>query len=323
MPPWHAAGEPGTWANDRRLSTEEKSVLLRWLDAGAPEGDPKAAPAPPPAPDPDAWEIGRPDAVLAFAAPEAVPAEGVVPYRYVRVPTDYPEDRWVVASEVKPGVPGVVHHVLVATLPPEAKRVSGAFEPTQGFFAAMVPGGRVQRFPEGMAKRLPKGHTLVFQMHYTPNGVAAEDRTRIGLLFGDKPEREVRTAGVYNPALRIPPGEPAWEVRAMLPVLFNARILSFMPHMHLRGASFRYVISTEAEGDRVVCDVPRYDFNWQTPLRLVRPIVVRKGSRLRAIATFDNSERNPYNPDPAAEVRWGDQTWEEMMIGYVDYVVDP
>jgi hypothetical protein len=241
----------------------------------------------------------------------------------VRVPTDFPEDRWVHASEVKPGAPGVVHHALVAVVPPEATRVAGAFAPTQGFFAAMVPGGRVQRFPEGMAKKLPKGHTLVFQMHYTPNGVATTDVTRIGFRFGPKPDREVRTAGVFNPALKIPPGAPNWEVKAMLPVPFDARILSFMPHMHLRGASFRYLVWTEEGGDKVVCDVPHYDFNWQTPVRCAKPLVVRKGSRLKAVATFDNSEKNPYNPDPTAEVRWGDQTWEEMMIGYVDYVIDP
>jgi hypothetical protein len=324
MPPWHAAGERGTWANDRRLAPEEKAAILRWADAGAPEGDRERAPAPPPLPAEDAWEMGEPDVVLSFPEPQDVPAEGVVPYRYVRVPTGFEEDRWVVASEVRPGAPGVVHHVLVAAVPADRKGVRGAFEPTQGFFAAMVPGGRVQAFPEGMAKRLRKGHELVFQMHYTPNGVATKDVTRIGLRFRKgEPEREVRTVGVYNPALRIPPGAPDWEVTAKVPVLFHARVLAFMPHMHLRGSSFRYTVRTREGEEKVVCDVPRYDFNWQTPARLSKPLEVERGSWLEVRATFDNSERNPYNPDPTAEVRWGDQTWDEMMIGYVDFVIDP
>jgi len=325
MPPWHASGPKGHWANDRRLDVEEKSAILAWIDAGAPAGDLAKAPAPPPVPAKDAWDIGTPDAVFAFPAAQAVPAEGVVPYRYVEVKTSFPEDRWVTAVEVQPGAPDVVHHVLVAAVPAAQRiRRGGAFAPHLGFFAAMVPGARGIRYPEGMAKRLPAGATLLFQMHYTPNGVAQEDRTRVGLVFqAEVPEREVFTAGAFALNLRIPPGEANYKAEGSLPVPWDVRVLAFMPHMHVRGTSFRYAWRPVSGGpETVLCDVPKYDFNWQSPYRLAEPVRVPKFSLLHCTATFDNSAGNPYNPDPTATVTWGDQTWDEMMIGYIDYVRD-
>lgn len=325
MPPWHASGPKGMWANDRRLDVEEQSALLAWIDAGAPSGDLAKAPAAPPVPAADAWDIGTPDTVVAFPAAQSVPAEGVVPYRYVEVKTSFPEDRWVQAIEVQPGAPDVVHHVLVAAVPAGQRvRRGSAFAPHLGFFAAMVPGARGIRYPDGMAKRLPAGATLLFQMHYTPNGVAQEDRTRLGMVFqAEAPEREVFTAGAFSPALRIPPGEANYRAEGSLPVPWDVRVLAFMPHMHVRGTSFRYAWRPVAGGpETVLCDVPRYDFNWQTPYRLATPVRIPKSSLLHCTATFDNSAGNPYNPDPTATVTWGDQTWDEMMIGYVDYVRD-
>jgi thiol-disulfide isomerase/thioredoxin len=320
MPPWHADAPRGVFENDLRLGDDEKALLLSWLDAGAPEGAAPATPRPPPPS--DGWALGTPDAVVRFDEAQAIPAEGVVRYRYVEVPTDFPEDRWVRATEVRPGDPSVVHHALVAVLPP-GSRSRSVFEPTRGFFSVMVPGRRPIVYPEGTAKRLPKGATLLFQMHYTPNGVATTDRTSLGLWFTGEPSKEVRTVGVYQPRLRIPPGASAHEVAAIVPVLFDAHVLAWMPHMHVRGKAFRYEVGTLGKDDvKVVFSVPRYDFNWQAPYRLKEPMPVKKGSFLRAVGTFDNSAENPYNPDPTKEVRWGEQTFEEMMIGYVDYTVD-
>jgi hypothetical protein len=313
------------FANDRRLAPEEKATLLAWLEAGAPEGDPDRAPPPPAPRNAEGWEIGTPDAVLEFPAPEPVPAEGVVPYRFVEVPTDFPEDRWVVASEVAPGDPGAVHHALVALSEPGRRRGRrGLFLPTRGFFAAMVPGGRAQVYPPGTGKRLPKGASLLFQMHYTPYGVATTDRTRIALRFAkETPAREVFTSGAFQPALQIPPGVADHPELAMLPVPFPVEVLAFMPHMHLRGKSARFEIQRPDGRRETILDVPRYDFNWQTPYRYAVPPTVPAGSVLLVHATFDNSPANPYNPDPSAVVTWGDQTWEEMLIGYVDYLRVP
>jgi hypothetical protein len=185
----------------------------------------------------------------------------------------------------------------------------------------MVPGGRGITYPAGMAKRLPKGCTLLFQMHYSPNGVATSDVTRIGLRFAKAPpEREVLTAGAFNPRIRIPPGAADHREAAILPVPFDVEVLAFMPHAHVRATSFRYELFRPGTEPRTILDVPAYDFNWQTPYRLAAPIPVEAGTWLRVYATYDNSFANPYNPDPTVEVRWGDQTWEEMLIGYVDYV---
>jgi peroxiredoxin len=326
MPPWTAEGPIGTYQDDRRLLPEEKRILLEWLAGGAPEGDPARAPAPPTPRTVDGWEIGAPDLVLTFPKAQAIPAEGVVPYRFVEVPTNLTEDRWVEASEVRPGAPGVVHHVLVQAVPEGAKARRGVFEPHLGFFAAMVPGGRSVVYPPGMAKRLPKGSRLYFQMHYTPNGVANEDVTRIGLRFAKAPpEHEVKTVGVFPFGLDIPPGEPAYEASAMVPVLFDAKVLAYMPHMHLRGKSVKYEVVDlvdKAKPPELLFEVKRYDFNWQTPYRLKEPRLVRGaiGVMLKVTGVFDNSYGNPYNPDPERRVGWGDQTWDEMLIGYLDYI---
>jgi peroxiredoxin len=320
MPPWGAEGPTGRFSNDRRLLPEERSTLLEWLGGGTPAGD-GSPPAPPAALSKDGWEIGKPDAVLTFEKPEPVPAEGVVRYRFVEVPTHFAEDRWVQAVEVRPGAPQVVHHVLVAFWNGGKRGREVPFAPTNGFFAAMVPGGRSSVFPPGTAKKLPKGARLLFQMHYTPNGVATEDSTSIGFVFAkEPPKHEVHTAGAFNPAFRIPPGADDVEVNAFLPVPWDVDVLSFMPHMHLRGKSFRYGTRRLGEPEQTVLEVPRYDFNWQTPYRLATPMRVPKNTFFWAHGVFDNSEKNPYNPDPTAEVHWGEQTWDEMMIGYVDYV---
>lgn len=326
MPPWTAEGPPGMYEDDRRLTPEERSTLLSWLGGGVPEGDAAKAP---PAPAPvtaDGWEIGAPDLVLEFPEAQPVPADGVVPYRFVEVPTNLAEDRWVVASEVRPGAPQVVHHVLVQVVPEKARARHSAFSPHLGFFAAMVPGGRSTRYPDGMAKKLPKGSRLFFQMHYTPNGIAQQDRTRIGLRFAKEPPREeVRTIGVFPLGLDIPPGVANHPVSAMFPVPFDAKVLAYMPHMHLRGTSARYEVvdlRAPAAAPDLLFEVKRYDFNWQTPYRLKQPRLVRGGPgiMLKVTGTFDNSYGNPYNPDPEQRVGWGDQTWDEMLIGYLDYV---
>jgi peroxiredoxin len=326
MPPWTAAGPIGTFEDDRRLTPEEKATVLAWLDGGAPEGDPAKAPALPEIPTVDGWQLGTPDLVLEFPAPQSIPAEGVVPYRFIEVPTELEEDRWVTAWEVRPSAPQVVHHALVAAVPKGARARRGAFEPHLGFFAAMVPGGRSTRYPDGTAKKLTAGSRLFFQMHYTPNGVAAEDLTRIGLHFAkEPPKHEVKTAGAFPLMLSIPPGDPAHEAVGMVPVPFDAQVLAFMPHMHLRGKSARYEVVDLTDSKKppeVLFDCPKYDFNWQTPYRLKEPRLVRGGLgiMLKVVGVFDNSYANPYNPDPEARVGWGDQTWDEMLIGYLDYI---
>jgi hypothetical protein len=236
---------------------------------------------------------------------------------------------------VKPTAREVVHHVLVHAIPkgtlPQRNAGIGAIRPgaeegreeAQGFFAIYVPGNSVLIYPEGYAKKLPKGCVLRFQIHYTPNGKATEDQTKFGLVFAKSPPRhEVKVAGIVNNKFLIPPGDSNYKVDARIPIPFDARILAFAPHMHLRGKAAKYELKTPDGQITTLLDVPHYDFNWQLLYRFATPVYAPKGSSLSFTAWFDNSEGNPANPDPTKAVRWGQQTYEEMHLGYVEYFID-
>lgn len=319
MPPWFAAEvEPGhenPWINDPTIPKADRDALLEWLRGDHKRGDANDAPTSPTFP--ETWSIGEPDAVIALPNPVRVKAEGVMPYVNVRVQTNFAQDHWVSGWEVIPGAREVVHHVLVFVERAGRKRPGGELGE---FLAAFVPGNGAATYPAGFAKRLPKGATLHFQLHYTPNGKATTDRTRLGLTFLDgKPTQEVRVASIANVRIRIPPHAAEHVERAVLPVPIDAQILAYMPHMHYRGRAFRYE-SVAADGTRrMLLDVPRYDFNWQLAYRLKTPLEIPAGSRIEVRAVFDNSRDNPYNPDPSQEVRWGLQSTDEMLIGYLEY----
>jgi hypothetical protein len=321
MPPWHAAPEHGSWKNDRRVPDAEIALIERWVQGGAPEGDRKDAPPPPKFP--EGWTLGTPDAVYRLNKPEKIPAEGAVPYRTQIVPTGLKEDRWVKAIEVRPTARAAVHHVLVFVVYPlqrlkEQPPIDGV---AHGYFGIMVPGESPMVFPEGAGKYVPAGASLAFQMHYTPNGRPLEDRTEVGLVFAkEPPKREVVTRGVNNPRIKIPPFAEDHRESATFTVPYDADLLSFLPHMHVRGKAFRFTAQLPDGTERILLDVPRYDFNWQTCYRLAEPLRMPKGTKLRADARYDNSKANPANPDPSKEVRFGEQSWDEMLIGYVDFV---
>jgi mono/diheme cytochrome c family protein len=324
MPPWFSvpvAGEVhGKWANDRTMPEEDRKDLLAWLAGDRAEGDPAEAPLP--VRRASEWAIGKPDAVYGLPKPVKIPAEGVMAYEYAFIDTDQTEDRWIQAMEIRPTDAAAVHHVLVWVEAPggQKKRGQASEDEISGFFGAYVPGNASRVFPEGFGKALPAGATLKFQIHYTPYGKATNDQMRIAFRFApEKPRHVVHVVGIANPGIRIPAGASNHEEWAALPVPREARILSFLPHMHVRGKAFRYEVMSPDGESRVVLDVPRYDFNWQLSYQLAEPLRLEKGSRLRATAWFDNSSGNPANPDPAKNVRWGNQTFEEMMIGYLEY----
>ncbi|NBV47375.1 MAG: hypothetical protein EBR86_17500 [Planctomycetia bacterium] len=332
MPPWFAAPaapDPETgrvhtpWANDRALGAAEKRDLLAWLDGGRPEGDPAAAPAP--RTFSAGWQVGTPDDIFEFAAPVVVKATGVMPYQTVFVETHLPEDRWVQAIEVQPGDRNVVHHALIHLAgadDPAGDERDAAAEERGGFWGEYAPGQNALVFPDGFAKRLPKGARLRFQMHYTPNGTATTDRTRVGVIYAKEPPRhEVRVAGIVNPRISIPPGAAHHREDASLTLPFDATIMGFLPHMHLRGAACRYGLVRRDGTRSTLLDIPRYDFNWQLLYRLHEPLALSAGDRIVFTAWYDNSAGNPANPDPAKTVRWGPQTFDEMHLGYVEYFV--
>jgi hypothetical protein len=338
MPPWFAVeSKPDAkskphaesnavhtpWANDRSLAEVEKTDLLAWIAGGKPEGD--RGDAPQPLKFDAGWLIGKPDAIFQFAKPEPIKATGVMPYRNIVVETNLPEDKWVRAIEVQPGDRSVVHHVLVFVQgeeEPDVEEVDDAVAERGGFWGIYVPGNSTLVYPEGFAKRIPKGGKLKFQMHYTPNGTATTDQTRIGLIWAkEPPQHEVRVAGIVNARLSIPPGADNHREEATLRLPMDATIMGFLPHLHLRGKACKYEVTRSDGKTTTLLDIPRYDFNWQLLYRYFEPLSLKAGDALRFTAWFDNSDKNPANPDPTKTVRWGAQTFDEMHLGYVEYYV--
>jgi hypothetical protein len=317
MPPWLADPHSAAFTNDRRLTDREVETLVAWVDGGAPEGDPKLTPAPPHFE--TGWSIGKPDVVIDIGTDFDVPAQGTVPYQYFTVPTNFTEDKWVESAEVRPDKRAVVHHVIAFIQEPnlpEGQRQLG------NLLVGFAPGEQPLRLEPGTAKLVKAGSKLTFQVHYTPNGKGAKDRSYIGLKFAKEPPKyRAFTASATNRAFVIPPGEPAHEVKSTWTARQDLMLLSLMPHMHLRGKDFKYTLVFPDGREEVLLNVPRYDFSWQLQYELKTPVRLPEGTRIDCVAHFDNSPNNKYNPDPTKEVKWGDQTWEEMMMGFFTYSI--
>lgn len=323
MPPWHADAPRGHFANDRRLSDADKKTLLSWIAQGCPEGDAKDAP--PPAKFLDGWRLPRkPDMVIAMRTSVPVPPHDFglgLPYLYIEAETKFEEDVWVTGVDVRPEFRAAVHHVIVYIMPPGKKlnEVDDALL-QDGMLGSYVPGDMAKVYPAGIARKIAKGSRLLFEMHYTPTGKEGKDRTVAGLLLTkDKPKHEVVGAAILNPDFRIPAGEANYGVSAEKVFDRPMMLLGMAPHMHLRGKSFKYeLVSADGKKRETLLNVPKYDFNWQAFYELKEPLPVASGDKLICTAVFDNSKKNPFNPDPSKAVYWGDQTWQEMMIGFIE-----
>lgn len=313
MPPWHAESDVGRFVNDRRLTERQKKLLYDWIDNGMPAGN--AADLPKSRQFVDGWQIPKPDLVLGMDEPYAVPAKGTVEYQYFHIKADFDEDKWIIASEARPGNRAVVHHIILFCVPPsfEGRPEEASLEYSLASFAPGVPAWQA---PAGMARKIPKGSKLFIQVHYTPNGVATTDLSRIGVVFVDpkKIHKELLTDAVINPQLEIPPETDNVLVKANYTFPKDMQLVSLLPHMHLRGKAFR-IESLDPAGERkLLLEVPKYDFNWQNNYVFVKPLLMRKGTKLLCSAWYDNTAKNPANPDPTQTVHWGDQTWEEMLV---------
>jgi hypothetical protein len=336
MPPWHAEPGIGHFGNDRRLSQAEIDLIARWADTGAPEGDP--AKAPPPLTFVEGWNIGQPDKVLEMPTPFSVPARGTIEYQWIVFPTGLDKDTWIEGVEVRPGDRSVVHHVIAfyrrpgSTWLANAKpgvptpKASGDVETgmSDGAIGGYVPGLPAGRLKPGRAVLLPAGSDIVLQVHYNATGKAAMDRTKVGIVFARQPvvERAFQI-GVVNPSFVIPPFAANHRVEADATIDTDVRVVGFTPHMHLRGKSFEYRAVLPDGSREVLLRVPAYDFNWQLTYELAEERVFPKGTKFEATAVFDNSPGNKFNPDPKASVRFGDQTWDEMMVGFVEIAIPP
>jgi Copper type II ascorbate-dependent monooxygenase, C-terminal domain len=310
MPPWHADPRYGKFSNDLSLTPAEKETLIAWVDGGAREGNP--ADAPKARVFTDGWRIPKPDVVFEMPETFRVPASGAVNYQYFSVPTNFTEDRWVEAAEVRPGDRSVVHHAIVVIDSPRGEQF-------QEYLAGYAPGMTPQEWKPGQARLIKAGSSLVFQMHYSTNGKASRDRTKVGLIFAKRPaSQQIVAMQAAAHWLAIPPGEANYQTSASVTIQEPSLLIGMRPHMHLRGKSFQFRVVYPGGATETVLDVPHYDFNWQPYYYLDTPKPLPRGTRIEAYATFDNSANNPFNPNPAATIFWGPQSWDEMMIGWLD-----
>jgi hypothetical protein len=320
MPPWGADPAHGTFKNDPRLSQHEIDTIAKWVDDGAPKGDDQDLPPLPQMA--EGWTIGKPDAIFTMDEEYKIPASGTIPYLYFRVPTHLTEDKWIQAIEIKPGARSHVHHVLAFTQPAgQTPNPGGALGPTN--IGGVTPNKPGLVFPPGVARLFRGNSDIVLQMHYTTNGTEATDRTTVAVIYAKEPPSKLAAGGMaLNPRFVIPANDGNAEVRAVQTLTKDTLVTGYTPHMHVRGKDMIYIAHYADGTDETLLSVPKYDFNWQITYQLAEPKVLPKGTRLEVIAHYDNSPANKFNPDPTKDVRWGDQTWEEMMIGFYSTVVD-
>ena len=354
MPPWHADPSVGRFLNERRLTDAERDTIVQWVDGGAPEGDRAKLPVAPTFA--DGWQIGTPDVIIEMPEAFDVQAEGTIRYQNFVAPTNFTEDKWVKAVELRAGVPAAVHHILAYARAPGAEQQPPSFNlvpvgpqaeaaaraqaaradragqsdrPARRrrrgpgtLIASLAPGTNPMVFEPGTALRVPKGTQVVFQIHYTATGEPVSDRSRIGFVFADAPpEQELRFGQILNPYFEIPAGEGNQRVDALVEFTEDTEVYALFPHTHLRGKRWEYELVYPDGRREAVLSVPAYDFNWQIYYQFEEPLMVPKGATLEASAWYDNSAANRSNPDPSVDVRWGEQTWEEMHYTGITYRV--
>ena len=335
MPPWFADASVGHFANDRSLSDEDLRTITAWVDAGAPAGEPRDAPKR--VHWIDGWTIGRPEIVFEMPVGFNVPAAGVVPYQYVIIPTHFKEDTWVRLAEVRAGDRAHTHHIVVSVREPGSQWLAGkpvgvpfALNPHDAgggipgeFLAGYGPGAMPETLAAGQAKLIKAGSDLIFQLHYTPNGRPGCDKSRVGLIVShERPRQRVVMLAAANIRFVIPPGDSDYKVDGHLTLQAPATLISLLPHMHLRGKSFEFRVVFPDGRSETLLRVPHYSYNWQLSYYLAEPVELPAGTTIECTAHFDNSAGNTMNPDPTKAVRFGPQSWDEMMIGYFEVATD-
>ncbi|MBI3470342.1 MAG: thiol-disulfide isomerase [Candidatus Solibacter usitatus] len=343
MPPWFADPAHGKWSNDVSLVQKDIDTLAAWADSGAKEGNPKDLPKP--VAFAEGWLLGKPDVELGLTKGFEVPASGTIDYQYIKVPTGFTEDKWVQALEFRPGDPKVVHHLVLFLREPGSPFMAklepgvpmpapnsaprrqvaddgvGRIESTNGpeILGTYTPGGSWQRFEPGQAKLVKAGSDLVFQMHYTATGKVTLDRSRVGLTFAkESPKERIKTVFISNRKLLIPTGAANHRVDARVTLPMDATVTGLFPHMHVRGKAFEYNVTYPDGRTETLLKVPNYEFNWQLSYYPAQPIRLPKGTQIECTAWYDNSPNKKGNPDATVDVRWGDQSWEEMLAGFLD-----
>jgi hypothetical protein len=342
MPPWHAAPSPHAFLNDRSLSQKEIDTLTQWADAGAP-GPQSPAIKPAAKSHKQTWKLGAPDRIVQIPGMQ-VPASGQLPYTFLIIPLNLKHDTWLRAAEFQIDQRAVIHHINAFIRPPGSSYLAGF--PVNEFFVPTVaqrgkrhdneklfdrrqlllgyePGYAPMPWLDNGAKLIPAGSDLIFEMHYNPNGKPAVDNSQFALYFSKStPQHRVLAIDTLRDLdFLIPPQSPNFLSNASMTLARDVQLLSLQPHMHTRGAAMRVTATFPDGRTETLIDVPQYDFNWQTTYVLKQPLQLPTGTVLRSTAKFDNSPNNPHNPDPAAQVKWGDQTTDEMHIAFLELVL--
>jgi len=336
MPPWKAVrGFGQEFENERHLDDADIDTLARWVDAGAPQGDLKDTP--PPAEYNDDWAHGKPDLVLSPPEDFQVGPEGVDEYRCFVVSAGFPEERTIQTIESRPGNRRVVHHILSYVDVTGKARALDAKDPRPGYscmgnlgfqaqtnLGGWAPGDFAVRLPDRYGRYVPKGADIVMQVHYHKNGKSESDRSSIGVYFNQGPvEKYVRFVPVMNARIKIPAGDDNYRETASTTLRQDVIALSFFPHMHLLGKEMIMTATFPDGAKKDLIWVKPWDFNWQTHYVLKQSMPMPKGTRIDVAAAYDNSENNRSNPNkPVREVRWGDATTDEMLIGWITYAID-
>jgi hypothetical protein len=316
MPPWQADPHHGAFSQDLSLSKKEKQTLLHWIEQGTPRGE---------GDDPlvnnkqesKAWPLGKPDHIIDIPS-QKVPADGIIDYRYLHMASPFDEDTWVTGADIHPGDMQALHHVIIFIVPEEGKR-----KQYRRWLTGYAPGTKGDLFPENTGVLLRKDERLLFELHYTSYGKEVVDETQLGLyLSNDSVKHSFRTGLFIDESIQIPPHNRAFEWSQTREIRDDIILYSMNPHMHFRGKAMRFELVTP-EGEReTLVSVPHYNFNWQHTYVLQKPRRVTKGSKLILHAVWDNSDRNPANPDPSRNVPWGEQSFDEMFFGTYQWVSD-
>ena len=338
MPPWFADPHYGKFSNDRTLPEADVKTLVAWVDAGAKAGNPKDGPKP--LEFAEGWVIGKPDMV--FEVPNAfhVPESGTIDYQYVRLPTNFTEDRYVQFAEARPTDRQHTHHIIAFIRDPRSPWMKDApigvpFVPEKpkagegggggfggDFLAGYAPGTVPDTLKPGQAKLIPKGADIIFQLHYTADGKTGEDKSRVGIIFSkEKPTERVLTLAATTADFAIPPGDSNYRVDSKITLQDDSTLIMMLPHMHLRGKDFDFRVTYPDGRAEKLLNVPNYSFSWQLSYYLAQPLHLPKGTTIECTAHYDNSVNNPANPDATKEVHYGEQSWDEMMFGFFDVSV--
>ncbi len=316
MPPGQIDPEFGQWSDVHFITPKEKTTLLHWIDAGAPKnGDEDPLTKIVGRPD-TRWPLGQPDLIVDIPAQE-VPATGVVDYIYVTIPLNLEEEKWVSGYDFYIDNPAVVHHITTSTVIVGVDDDQNPNDSSRTGFAGFAPGKPRLVYPENVGYRVGPGSAIRASLHYTPNGKAVTDHSQIGLYFRDtEPEYEIRRWSPGNAKFVIPPHDPDVPVKAERLVNYDTHLFNLQPHMHVRGKRVSYTAIFPDGTERKLLSVPNYQFNWQMIYTPQEPIFLPKGTKMVVEGAFDNSSMNLSNPDPSQEVRWGDQSWDEMFLGH-------